>query len=227
MALKYAAITIKYTGHSCFKIYDEITKYSIIIDPYKPGSVPGFHDIKDLASLVLTSHDHDDHNGTECVQIEPKDESPFRIDTIDTFHDPVGGAQRGKNRIHVITYKETGEKIVHYGDIGEDIDELLTEENLALLKDAIVAMVPIGGVYTYDMEQAIELVERTTPMVAVPMHFRSKIAGFGLPNIASIEDFIGFSSKKGKCVSVSKLSFLSTIEMGYGCPFMVLKPFNM
>ena len=36
----------------------------------------------------------------------------------------------------MITHKATGEKLVHYGDIGEVLDDLLTEENLALLKDA-------------------------------------------------------------------------------------------
>ena len=38
---------IKYAGHACFKILDEETGYSIVFDPYEPGSVKGFRDIID------------------------------------------------------------------------------------------------------------------------------------------------------------------------------------
>ena len=39
---------VKYIGHACFKIMDAETGYSIVIDPYEPGSVPGFGDIRDI-----------------------------------------------------------------------------------------------------------------------------------------------------------------------------------
>ena len=181
---------IKYVGHSCFKILDEETGYSIVFDPYEPGSVKGFGDIKDVASEVLCSHDHFDHNYDKAIVIEPKDESPFEVKWIDTFHDPEKGALRGVNRIYVVTHRATGEKLVHYGDIGEVLDDLLTEENLELLKDADIALVPVGGVYTYDRREALDLIERTTPKLVLPMHYRAEAAGFGLPNIDSIENFL-------------------------------------
>ena len=218
---------IKYTGHSCFKIFDDETGYSIILDPYKDGSVPGFGRISDVASEVLCSHEHGDHNGREHITTEPKDGSPFKIEYIDTFHDPEKGALRGVNRIYVITNTRTGEKLVHYGDIGEIIDDLLTEENLALLKDADIALVPVGGVYTYDIAEALELIYRTEPKLVVPMHFRSAVAGFGLPNIDSIEMFIDAAAKKGERVGVSKLSFINTGDIDLNCDILVLRPQNV
>ena len=218
---------IKYTGHSCFKIFDDETGYSIILDPYKDGSVPGFGRISDVASEVLCSHEHGDHNGREHITTEPKDGSPFKIEYIDTFHDPEKGALRGVNRIYVITNTRTGEKLVHYGDIGEMIDDLLTEENLALLKDADIALVPVGGVYTYDLAEALELIDRTEPKLVVPMHFRSAVAGFGLPNIDSIEMFIDAAAKKGERVGVSKLSFINTGDIDLNCDILVLRPQNV
>lgn len=218
---------IKYTGHSCFKIFDDETGYSIILDPYKDGSVPGFGRISDVASEVLCSHEHGDHNGREHITTEPKDGSPFKIEYIDTFHDPEKGALRGVNRIYVITNTRTGEKLVHYGDIGEMIDDLLTEENLALLKDADIALVPVGGVYTYDIAEALELIDRTEPKLVVPMHFRSAVAGFGLPNIDSIEMFIDAAAKKGERVGVSKLSFINTGDIDLNCDILVLRPQNV
>ena len=217
---------IKYIGHSCFKILDDETGYSIVLDPYRYGSVPGFGKIVDVASEVLCSHEHDDHAGSEHLKIEAKEESPFKVEYIDTFHDPEKGALRGKNRIYVITNKRTGEKLVHYGDIGEKLDDLLTEENLALIKDADIALVPVGGVYTYDMFEALDLVDRTTPKLVIPMHFRSEIAGFGLPNIDSIEKFINMAAEKKIKLGVARVSFINTSELDPGCEMLVLRPQN-
>ena len=116
---------IKYIGHACFKIRDNETGYSIVIDPYEPDSVPGFRKIVDLASEVLCTHDHFDHNYTDAIRIEPADESPYEVKVIETWHDDVKGAKRGPNKIYVIIDKKTGERLVHYGDIGEVMDDLL------------------------------------------------------------------------------------------------------
>lgn len=217
---------IKYTGHSCFKILDDETGYSIVFDPYRPGSVPGYGDIKDTACEVLCSHDHDDHHGDECIVLEPKDESPFEVTWIDTYHDPVKGVLRGKNRIYIVTNKATGEKLVHYGDIGEKIGRLLTDANLRLLKDADIALVPVGGTFTYDRDQALELIDRTTPKLAIPMHFRSETAGFGYPKIDTIENFINTAAACGKKVSVARVSFINTRDVDLGCDILVLRPQN-
>ena len=217
---------IKYTGHACFKIRDNETGYSIIFDPYQPGSVPGFHDVKDIASEVLCSHDHFDHNAADAVKIEPMDNSPFEVRTIDTWHDPEKGALRGPNRIHIVIDKNTGEKVIHYGDIGEKIDDLLTEENMELLSGADAALIPVGGTYTYDADQALELIRRTSPKVAVPMHFRSD-AGFGLSNIGTIEDFLNKANSQGMNVRVGMLWFYDTEENEVGECILAIRPENV
>ena len=218
---------IKYVGHSCFKILDEETGYSIVFDPYQPGSIDGFGDIKDAASEVLCSHEHFDHNYRDCIMLEPKDESPFEVKWIDTFHDPEKGALRGENRIHVITDKVTGEKLVHYGDIGEVLDDLLTEKNLELLKDADIALVPVGGVYTYDRHEALDLIERTAPKLVLPMHYRSESANFGFQNIGSIEEFLVEAAGRGHGISVGQVWFINTAEYDLDADILVLRPQNM
>ena len=218
---------IKYTGHSCFKILDEETGYSIVFDPYEPGSVKGFGDIRDAASEVLCSHDHFDHNYKKAISVEPKDESPFEVRWIDTFHDPKKGALRGENRIYVVIHKTTGEKLVHYGDIGEVLDDLLTEENLELLKDADIALVPVGGVYTYDRKEALDLIEKTNPKLVLPMHYRSESAGFGLPNIDTIENFIMEAAGRRHGISVGQVGFINTAEYDLDADILVLRPQNI
>ena len=218
---------IKYIGHACFKIRDNETGYSIVFDPYSPDSVPGFHKIVDTASEVLCSHEHFDHNHRDSLIIEPVENSPFEVQTIDTWHDEVKGAKRGPNRIHVITEKKTGKKLIHYGDIGEVMDDLLTEENMALLKGADVALIPVGGTYTYDAEQAIELIRKTAPKIAVPMHFKTDTGVFGLDNIGSIEKFLADAQAAGFKVNIAKVCFYDTDETGLSDCVLAIRPQNI
>ena len=218
---------IKYIGHACFKLRDEETGYSIVFDPYQPDTVAGFGTIKDVATEVLCTHEHFDHNGRECITIEPQKESPYDVKWIDTFHDPEKGALRGLNRIYVVTNKATGEKLVHYGDIGEKIDDLLTDENLELLKDADVALVPVGGVYTYDRHEALDLIERTKPKLILPMHYRADAAGFGLPELDSIENFLLEAAGRGHGISVGQMWFLDTNKYKVDADILILRPQNI
>lgn len=66
---------ITWLGHSCFKI--EKGGYSVIIDPYKDGSVPGLKNIRESADMVICSHEHGDHNGRECVRVTEKNGLPL------------------------------------------------------------------------------------------------------------------------------------------------------
>ena len=217
---------IKYIGHACFKVKDDETGYSIIFDPYQPDSVRGFSNITDTASEVLCSHDHFDHNSKGSVRIEPMDESPFEISIIDTFHDDVKGAKRGTNRVTVVRDRKTGERLVHYGDIGEVLKDLLTEENRALLEGADVALIPVGGTYTYDADQALDLIEATKPSVTVPMHFRSEAGDFGLSNIGSIEEFLAKAKKRGLTVKAADDCFFDTDENDPGRYILTVMPQN-
>lgn len=218
---------IKYYGHACFKVRDSETGYSIVLDPYEPGSVQGFGNIKDTASEVICSHEHFDHNSRESVRLEPMEDSPFEVTAIDTWHDEVKGAKRGPNRITVITEKNTGKKLIHYGDIGVPAEELMKEDFAGLLKDADIALIPVGGTYTIDADGALDLIEMTQPKIAVPMHFRSADMGFGLPNIGSIEDFIGKAQNAGHKVMLTRMWFFDTDGEDPGRCILAVRPENV
>lgn len=220
---------IEYKGHSCFRLKDfEDTGYKIVLDPYKAGSVPGYKPLdynNERANLILCSHEHDDHHGIEDVQLVHEDiENPFDIEVIDSYHDPEKGALRGSNKIHIVTLCKTGEKVVHYGDVGENVDELLTDENLAKLKDADYALVPIGGVYTYDANQAIELIERTAPKHAIVMHYKSTSWKCGFDHIAAVEDFLVTAMENCHEVKMAKYTYIDTCEDIIPCEIVCLQP---
>lgn len=172
---------ITWIGHSCFKI--EKNGYALVIDPYKDGSVPGLLPMRERANMVLCSHEHGDHNFRDGVEIIQDSENPFKITEIHTYHDDVQGTLRGRNKIFLI---EDGEsRIAHMGDIGC----MLAEEQLSQLEQLDTVLIPVGGYYTVDGQQAFELVQKMNPRIVVPMHFRSEKEGFGFAEISTEKEF--------------------------------------
>ena len=219
---------IEYMGHSCLRLKDfQDTGYKVLFDPYKKGSVPGYRDLGDegRANLVLCSHEHDDHCGMDNVNVEPYEgECPFEVEKIESYHDPEHGALRGNNTIHIVTLKSTGEKIIHYGDLGMDIDELLTEENLAKLSGADFAFIPVGGYYTIDAEQALELIDRTKPKVGVGMHFRSDLCKCGYDVLETEMDFLTKAMETCHTSQYMKFSYIDTYEEDIDYEVIALLP---
>lgn len=173
-------ILLKWLGHSCFRISSE--GYSIIIDPFEPGTVPGLRPIEENADEVLCSHEHFDHGFRDAVHLEKGKASPFTVKVIDTFHDDSKGALRGNNKIHII--EADGVRVAHMGDIGCG----LTENQLAELKDVDAIMIPIGGNYTIGPKEAAEMAASINAGVTIPMHYRTD--DFGFDDIGRIDEFL-------------------------------------
>lgn len=166
-------------GHSCFEITGN--DGTIVFDPYQENSVPGLNSLKLKANLVLCSHEHEDHNARNCVEITSKD---FKVTCIETYHDHHQGSHRGKNMIHIVEFEDM--KIVHMGDIGCMIDDI------SKLKHCDVLMIPIGGYYTIDTKEALKYIECIQPRIVIPMHYRG--FNFGYDVLSTNEEFIQNSS---------------------------------
>jgi len=179
-------LQIRWHGHSCFEITNEVT---LVTDPHDGKSI-GIHAPSVTGDIVLVSHDHYDHNSVKSVE---KDGSKIVTDTrkrnisnveikgFETFHDESHGEKRGNN----IIYKFTMEDIAfcHMGDLGHDLDENTVQK----IGDVDILFIPIGGTFTLDATQAWRLIKKVKPRIAVPMHY--KIGGLSLP-ITEIEPFL-------------------------------------
>lgn len=172
-------ITITWLGHSCFLAESE--GYTIMLDPYRDGYVPGLSPIKASANQVLCSHGHADHGAVEVATVIPKEASPFRVTEIGTYHDDQKGALRGMNTIHILDNGNI--RVAHLGDLGCE----LTAEQKKELTGLDAVMVPVGGFYTIDARQAKKLVDEIQPKVIIPMHYRSERFGFDV--LGTLEDF--------------------------------------
>ncbi len=205
------AIELRWLGHACFQVTCE--DYSIVLDPFEPGSVPGCADIDIQADEVLCSHGHHDHNYTAGVRLpREKKESPFQVTVISTYHDDQEGALRGENKIHVL--EAGGIKVAHFGDIGCE----LTLEQKKQLQGLDAAMLPVGGFYTVDAAGAWEIAEELRPTVIFPMHYRSET--FGLKPISGVEEFLELCGKwvryPGDTISITKGMERQTALLTYG-----------
>ena len=172
---------ITWIGHSCFKI--EKDGHIIVLDPYEDGSVPGYAPVREAADLVLCSHGHRDHNAKESVTLKETSETPFEITKSETFHDNARGTQRGLNTIHIISDGET--RIAHFGDLGCKLET----EQIEMLKELDVALIPVGGYFTIDAAQAAELVAEINPRIVIPMHYSNAGQGLGYDVIGPVEKF--------------------------------------
>ena len=172
-----------WNGHSCFTIQSE--DGTLVLDPYQDGSVPGLSPLSLTADLVLCSHEHRDHGAREAVALTGRT-AAFQVDRLDAFHDDSQGSQRGKNTIHILSSQ--GLRVAHLGDLGcfptpEQMDRLMGLDALLL---------PVGGYYTIDAQQARKVVEQLKPRVAVPMHYRGE--NFGYDVIGPLEDYLALCS---------------------------------
>lgn len=176
---------IKWLGHSSF-LLTESTGTRVLTDPYDAGMV-GYGTEPAQTDVVTISHEHGDHaflqsvGGYKEVIREPGkfEYNGIHIVGIPSFHDDSEGAVRGKNTI--FKFRMDGVNICHMGDIGEKCSPELVERLLPVN----VLLIPVGGTYTIDAEDAKEYVERLMPDIVIPMHYKRKHCELDIDKVES------------------------------------------
>ena len=116
---------------------------------------------------------------------------------IQSFHDNTSGSERGLNTIfHILM---DGLNIVHLGDLGQNE---LTQEQIQLISQTDVLLIPVGGVYTITSKEAAQIVAQLEPKIIIPMHF--KIDGLNV-DLEGVDGFLKEMGVEG-VETVSKLS---------------------
>lgn len=175
--MSHAVVT--WYGHSCFRI--EMAGRSLIIDPYAVGYVPGLRLPELTADAALVSHDHADHNAVEQVILTGRELS-FSVRTVSSAHDHHNGARRGENLIHV--FEGEGLRLVHMGDLGC----VLTPEQAEEIGRPDLLILPVGGNFTIDAEEAHAVMELLHPRVTIPMHYRDGVIGYRV--LSTLDPFL-------------------------------------
>lgn len=182
---------IRWFGQSSFYIISD-DGVKIITDPYMPSSAGGFMNygaIQVPADIVTVSHDHKDHSYTESIPdgyeaiTHPvsKTVKGIHIRGIDSYHDADSGAHRGRNIVFVFEVDRI--QICHLGDQGY----VFSPSEIEDIGRVDILLIPVGGKYTIDPDEATQLVNRMNPRIVIPMHYRTEKAQI-LPY--GVEDFI-------------------------------------
>jgi len=221
-------VTITWLGHAAFKL--ESGGKTILIDPWIKGNPQCPIKVEDIAGvdLILVTHDHFDHVGdtiaiakgtgaTVVAMFEtaaklqadglPKENilyggygrnigGAIQIDGVtivmtEAFHSSSTGSPAG----YILKFPG-GATVYHAGDTGI----FANMQVYGCLYPIHVALLPIGGVFTMDGEQAAKSLRLLNPSIAIPMHFAT------FPILApNADDFVGRAKKDTPGVQVVAL----------------------
>lgn len=182
---------LTYFGHSSF-LLQAADGTSVIFDPYRHGCFDGavkYGPIEETADVVVASHTHDDHGATDTIPGSPQvfvhpvaeKVGAVRITGIEVAHDEAGGEKRGRNTM--VLCDDGDIRLAHLGDLGHTLDAAAVEA----LGRVDVLLIPVGGFFTIDHDEAAKVVESLDPRVVVPMHYKTDKVDFP---IAGVELFL-------------------------------------
>jgi L-ascorbate metabolism protein UlaG (beta-lactamase superfamily) len=175
------AITIQWLNHATFRLSNDRVVY---IDPWKVAA-------SDEADVVIVSHSHSDHlspadvakvsgpqthvvTTADCAgkvagvvhQVKPGDTVTVQdvtIEAVPAYNPNKQFHPKANGWIGVVVTLD-GKRIYYAGDT-----DLIPE--MDPLRDIDVALLPVGGKYTMNAQEAAQATERFQPRQAIPYHW--------------------------------------------------------
>jgi L-ascorbate metabolism protein UlaG (beta-lactamase superfamily) len=186
---------IRWYGHACF-LFTSKDGIKVLTDPFDNSVGYPIPDVE--PNIVTTSHEHFDHNAVNLLKGKfttlkgkvEKEELGIKIKSISSYHDESLGSKRGENYIFVFTIDEI--TIAHLGDLGH----ILTKEDVEKLGKIDILCIPVGGIYTVDAKQAVEIVEKVNPKIVIPMHYKTSHLKFDLAPVDNFLSLIKYPIKR-------------------------------
>jgi L-ascorbate metabolism protein UlaG (beta-lactamase superfamily) len=194
-------------GQSMFQL-ECSSGIKIVTDPYSlnTGRYVPPHTEPDILTI---SHYHHDHGNKSAVSgspllidspgVYPIEDSDLVITGKEAFHDEANGSKRGT--INMFKFNCNRLVLVHMGDYGQN----LTDEDAEFLSDTDILLIPVGGTYTVNHEEAADIVRRIRPKIVIPMHYRTQL--YDRSEVETVEPFLDlmdYVRRKGSSVYAEK-----------------------
>ena len=153
-------------GHSCFRLRGKDA--AVITDPCSKSS--GYSLGRTSADLVTVSNGHPHHNAADEVGGDPTvldgpGEYEVRGVTVTGVRTNLPHAEGTRNTAYIIEVDDV--RICHLGDLAN----LPSTDQIELMKDVHVLLVPVGGQCTIGAAEAVEVISQIEPKLVVPMHY--------------------------------------------------------
>ena len=133
---------------------------TVIIDPFLSGNNDAPFRARDIvADLILVTHAHNNHLG-DAIEMSKRSNTPILCSFELGMHCESQGAK-------VINANIGGKNLYHAGDTALFGDMALISDQY----DLDVAMLPIGGMYMMDAEDAVRAEMLLKAKKVVPMHY--------------------------------------------------------
>jgi L-ascorbate metabolism protein UlaG (beta-lactamase superfamily) len=162
---------LTWIGHSCFRLRGRDA--AIITDPCARGS--GYSLNKATADVVTISNGHPNHDAHDEVAGAPTvldgpGEYEVKGILISGVRTPLpkGNPQAIRNTAYIMTVDDI--TVCHLGDL----TSLLVAEQIQLMKDVDVLLVPVGGHCTISAPEAVEIIAQVEPKLVIPMHYQTE-----------------------------------------------------
>ena len=170
---------IEWFGHSCF-LLTSAAGMKLLMDPFKAESYLSYPPVRAAADIVTVSHEHNDHNYLVDITGKPqilrgnldKKFNGIHIKGLSAFHDNVQGKERGTNTIFCVNMDDIN--ICHLGDLGH----VLAAGEISQIGKVDLLLIPVGGVFTIDVDQAGKIVSELKPGITIPMHYKTEKCQF-------------------------------------------------
>ncbi|MGB9857259.1 MAG: MBL fold metallo-hydrolase [Dictyoglomaceae bacterium] len=205
---------VRWYGHACF-LFTSKDGIKILTDPFDKSVGYPIPEVE--PNIVTISHEHFDHNAVSLLKGKfttlkgkvEKEELGIKIKSISSYHDESLGSKRGENYIFVFSID--GLIIAHLGDLGH----ILTKENMEKLGEIDILCIPVGGVYTVDAKQAVEIIEKVNPKIVIPMHYKTSHLKFDLATVDNFLSLVKYPVKRysEKEIEITKENLPTSTEV--------------
>ncbi|WXG46227.1 MAG: metal-dependent hydrolase [Candidatus Atabeyarchaeum deiterrae] len=192
---------ITYLSHACFEFKTQ--NKTILIDPFFSGNelAPEYTGKPDLVLVTHSHFDHADAKRFDCTVVCPSTckfkKAVFMkvgdkkvVEGINT--EMISASHHQDPYPTGYIFELEGKRIAHLGDTYIDGVKKLPNIDLLLL--------PIGGYFTMNADEAVKALEVISPKLAIPMHYGT------LPQIKTDpNEFKAKAEKKGFKVKILKI----------------------
>jgi L-ascorbate metabolism protein UlaG (beta-lactamase superfamily) len=185
-------VTVRWLGHTCFLFTGGGRR--ILVNPFRPiGCTAGYSAPDVEVDLVMISSRLLDEGVTETLPGDPRllDEpgiyefQGMQVQGIRMDHDDLGGRRFGDNVAW--RWNQGGVNLLHLGGAAAPI----TVEQQILMGRPDVLLLPVGnGPKAFTPQEAKAEVDRLSPKIVIPTHYRTAAADEATCDILPVDDFL-------------------------------------